>query len=188
MSRATGVLTDEISMSVAPFVPSPEEVIHKMLDMARPTQREVLYDLGCGDGRIVVIAARDYFMKAVGIEMREDLAAKAQMEIKKSNLEGKAEIIQANLFDVDLSKADVVTLYLTTDGNRKLKPKFEKELRLGSRVVSHDFAIPRWNPMETSDKPNGHKIYLYKINSRQPNRPEPSPAIARVESSRNPES
>ena len=166
MSRATGMVIDEISMSVAPFVPSPEEVIRKMLDMAQPTQGEILYDLGCGDGRIVVIAARDYLMKAVGIEMREDLAAKAQEEIKKSNLEGKAEIIQANLFDVDLSKADVVTLYLTTGGNKKLKPKFEKELRLGSRVVSHDFAIPRWNPMETSDEPKGPKIYLYKINSR----------------------
>ncbi|MCJ7506034.1 class I SAM-dependent methyltransferase, partial [Candidatus Bathyarchaeota archaeon] len=98
-------------MSVAPFVPSPAEVIRKMLDMAQPTEGEILYDLGCGDGRIVVIAARDYLAKTFGVEMREDLVAKAQEEIKKSNLEGKAEIIQANFFDVDLSKADVVTLY-----------------------------------------------------------------------------
>jgi ubiquinone/menaquinone biosynthesis C-methylase UbiE len=152
-------------MSVAPFVPSPAEVIRKMLDMVQPIQGEILYDLGCGDGRIVVMAARDYLAKAVGVEIREDLAATAREEIKKSNLEGKAEIIQANFFDVDLSKANVVTLYLTTSGNERLKPKFEKELRVGSRVVSHDFRIPGWDPLQTSDELSGHTIYLYKVNS-----------------------
>jgi precorrin-6B methylase 2 len=160
------IAIDEISMSVAPFVPSPAEVIRKMLDMAHPAKGEILYDLGCGDGRIVMMAARDYLVKAVGVEIREDLASTAQGEIKKSNLEGKAEIIQANFFDVDLSKADVVALYLTTSGNEKLKPKFEKELRLGSRVVSHDFTIPGWTPIETSGELSGHTIYLYKVNSR----------------------
>ncbi len=111
------------------------------------------------------MAARDYWAKAVGVEIREDVAATAREQVKKANLEGKVEIIQGDFFDIDLSRADVVTLYLTSIGNEKLKPKLERELRPGSRVVSHDFFIPGWKPLETSEKIVRHTIYLYKIDS-----------------------
>jgi cyclopropane fatty-acyl-phospholipid synthase-like methyltransferase len=153
----------EISMSVAPFVASPEEVVRKMLDMAQLRQRDVLFDLGCGDGRVVVIAARDYSARAFGVEMREDLVTTAKAKIKEFNLEDRAEIIQGDFFEVNLSKADVVTLYLTTSANERLKPKLEKELRPNSRIVSHDFSIKDWKPIEISQEPHGHTIYLYKI-------------------------
>lgn len=152
-------------MSVAPYVSSPEEVVRKMLDLAQLREGEILYDLGCGDGRIVLIAAKDYMAKAFGVEIREDLAATAREQLKKLDLEGKAQIIQGNLFEVDLAKADVVTLYLTSSANEKLKPKLGRELRLNSRVVSHDFSVTGWKPSEVCEEPRGHAIYLYRIGS-----------------------
>ena len=152
----------EISMSVAPYVSSPEEVVRKMLDMAQLREGEVLFDLGCGDGRIVVMAARDYSAKAFGVEIREDLAAVAREQLRRTNLQTKAEIILGSLFDVDLSRADVVTLYLSKSGIDKLRPKLEKELRPNSRVISLDISITGWKPLEFSEKLK-HIIYLYKV-------------------------
>lgn len=152
-------------MSVAPYVSSPKEAVRKMLDMAQLRRGEVLYDLGCGDGRIVVIAARDYQAKAFGVEIREDVATAAQQQLKKFDLEEKARIIHRNLFDVDLSEADVVTLYLSLSGNEKLKPKLERELRTNARVVSLDIQIKGWTPIHTSEAPGKHIIYLYQVGS-----------------------
>lgn len=153
----------EDSLSVAPYVPSPENVIREMLDISRLKEGEVLYDLGCGDGGIVVIAARDYLAKAYGVEIRKDLVATARRQLNNYGLHGRAKIIRRDFFKVDLSKADVVTLYLTSIANDKLKPKLEKELRPNTRVVSHDFLIPGWQPSEVSNELRGHTIYLYRI-------------------------
>jgi len=153
-------------MSVAPYVSSPEEVVRKMLDMTQLREGEVLFDLGCGDGGIVVMAARDYSAKAFGVEIREDLAAAAREQLKRTNLEGKAEIIQGSLFDVDLSRADVVTLYLSKSGIEKLRPKLERELRPNSRVSSIDIPITGWEPLQFSEELK-HIIYLYKLGSHQ---------------------
>jgi len=152
-------------MSVAPYVSSPKEAVRKMLDMTQLRRGEVLYDLGCGDGRIVVIAARDYQAKAFGVEIREDVATAAQQQLKKFDLEEKARIIHRNLFDVDLSEADVVTLYLSLSGNEKLKPKLERELKTNARVVSLDIQIKGWTPIHTSEAPGKHIIYLYQVGS-----------------------
>jgi predicted RNA methylase len=153
----------EDSLSVAPYVPSPENVIREMLDLSHLREGEVLYDLGCGDGGIVIIAARDYLAKAYGVEIRKDLVITARRQIDHYGLQGKAKIIRGDLFKVDLSKAAVVTLYLTSIANDKLKPKLEKELRPNTRVVSHDFSIPGWHPSEVSNASRGHTIYLYII-------------------------
>lgn len=150
-------------LSVAPYVSSCEDVVRKMLDMARLAKGEVLYDLGCGDGRIVMIAVRDYSAKAFGVEIREDLAEAARERLRKLGLEGRGRIIHGDLFQIDLSKADVVTLYLTPSGNEKLKPKLEKELRQEVRVASHDFSIPGWEPTETSRELPAHTVYLYRV-------------------------
>jgi precorrin-6B methylase 2 len=136
-----------------------------MLDMAQLRRGEVLCDLGCGDGRIVVIAARDYQAKAFGVEIREDLAIAAQQQLTKFGLESRARIIHGNLFDVDLSDADVVTLYLSLSGNEKLKPELERELRWNSKIVSMDIQIKGWTPLQISEAPGKHIVYLYQVGS-----------------------
>jgi len=150
-------------MSVAPFVQTPLEVAKKMLELSGLKNGELLYDLGCGDGRLIILAAKDIGAKSKGIDLREDLIERAKTEIKRLNLEDKVTIMRANFFDVDISDADVVTLYLTSSANERLKPKFEKELKQGCRVISHDFKVPGWKPQNVYDELLGHTIYTYRI-------------------------
>lgn len=149
-------------MNVAPFVESPQDVVKKMLELVKPKQDEVLYDMGSGDGRIIIMAARDFGLRGIGIEIREDLVKRARAEIKRLNLDSRIKVINDDFFSVDISDADIVTLYLTTSANEKLRPKLEKELKSGARVVSHDYEIRGWKPTRVSrDDPPGHTIYLY---------------------------
>jgi cyclopropane fatty-acyl-phospholipid synthase-like methyltransferase len=150
-------------MSIAPFVQTPLEVAKKMLDLSQVKPGEVLYDLGCGDGRLIILAAKDVGAKATGIELREDLVERAKTEIKRMNLEDRVRIIQGNFFDVNISDADVVTLYLTSSANERLRPKLEAELREGARVISHDFKVPGWKPSAVYNELLGHTIYTYRI-------------------------
>lgn len=150
-------------MSIAPFVQTPLEVARKMLDLSEVKAGEILYDLGCGDGRVVILAAKEIGAIATGIELREDLVERARTEIKRLNLENKAKVIQGNFFDFNISDADVVTLYLTSSANERLRPKLEAELKPGSRVVSHDFKVPGWKPNTVYDELLGHTIYRYRI-------------------------
>jgi len=150
-------------MSIAPFVQTPLEVAKKMLELAQVRPGESLYDLGCGDGRLIILAAKDIGAKSTGIELREDLVERARTEIKRLNLEGKVNVIQGNFFDVTISDANVVTLYLTSSANERLRPKLEAELKPGSRVISHDFKVPGWKPSAVYDELLGHTIYTYRI-------------------------
>jgi ubiquinone/menaquinone biosynthesis C-methylase UbiE len=150
-------------MSIAPFVQTPIEVAKKMLDLSQVKAGEVLYDLGCGDGRLIILAAKDIGAKSTGIELREDLVERARTEIKRLNLEEKVRVIQGNFFDVNISDANVITLYLTSSANERLRPKLESELKPGTRVVSHDFKVPGWKPAGVYDELLGHTIYTYKI-------------------------
>jgi len=150
-------------MSIAPFVQTPLDVAKKMLEMAHVKAGEVLYDLGCGDGRLIILAAKDIGANATGIELREDLVERARTEIKRLNLEERVKVIQGNFFDVNISDANVITLYLTSSANERLRPKLEAELRLGSRIVSHDFKVPGWKPSAIYDELLGHTIYTYLI-------------------------
>ena len=150
-------------MSIAPFVQTPVEVAKKMLDISQIRSGEVLYDLGCGDGRLIILAAKEVGARATGIELREDLIERARTEIKRLNLEGKVNVIQGNFFDVPISDADVVTLYLTSSANERLRPKLEAELKPGARVVSHDFKVPGWKPSAVYNELLGHTIYAYRI-------------------------
>jgi len=150
-------------VSIAPFVQTPVEVAKKMLEISQIKSGEVLYDLGCGDGRLIILAAKDLGAKATGIELREDLIERAKTEIKKLNLEGKVNVIQGNFFEVPISDADVVTLYLTSSANERLRPKMEAELKRGARVVSHDFKVPGWKPSAVYNELLGHTIYSYRI-------------------------
>ncbi|MEL9991684.1 MAG: class I SAM-dependent methyltransferase [Thermoproteus sp.] len=153
-----------------PFVPTPEVVVRRMLQLARVRPGEVLYDLGSGDGRIVIMAAKEFGAYAYGIEIRKDLYEQSMAKIRDLGLEGRARIINTNFFDADISDADVVTMYLLTSVNERLKPKLEKELRPGTRVVSHDFEVSGWRPIiveEVYEEWRSHKIYLYKIPGKE---------------------
>ncbi|MEL9998363.1 MAG: class I SAM-dependent methyltransferase, partial [Sulfolobales archaeon] len=119
----------------------------------------------CGDGRIVILALTKFKVKkAVGVEIRDDLVKIARTKIEELNLNDRGFIIHDDMFDVDISEATVVTLFLLTSVNSMLKPKLEKELRPGTRVVSHEFEIPGWTPTRVEVCSDGylkHKIYLY---------------------------
>ncbi len=130
--------------------------------MASVSSEDTVYDLGSGTGAVLLMAAGEFGAKCVGIEMRRDLAEKALDEARKHNLEDRIEILNSNLFEVDISDADVVTLYLTSSGNMKLRSKLEKELKDKARIVSHDFEIGGWEPYKAlRGEPPGHTIYLY---------------------------
>jgi predicted RNA methylase len=140
-----------------------------MLKLADLKSGEVLFDLGAGDGRTVIMAAKTFGARGVGIELREDLAKKALGAIHESGLADKVTILNTDMFTVNLTSADVVYLYLTTSANEKVKPKLERDLKKGARVVSHDYEIGGWHPekMETyCENPKlgypSHTIYLYR--------------------------
>ena len=140
-----------------------------MLVLAELKPGEVFYDLGAGDGRAVMMAAKDFGARAVGIELREDLVKKALGSVYEQGLQGRVTIVNGDMFKVDLISADVVFLYLTTSANEKIKPKLEVELKHGVRVVSHDYEIVGWKPFKVDnfcENPKlgypSHTIYLYK--------------------------
>ncbi|HEX4230291.1 MAG TPA: class I SAM-dependent methyltransferase [Bryobacteraceae bacterium] len=152
---------------LAPYVGSPQHAVDRMLAMANLKPGETLYDLGCGDGRILITAAQRYKIKAVGVEISERLAREAASKVRKQGLQNSIRIIHGNLLETDLSKADVVTLYLNNSANESLRPNLERYLRPHTRVVSYDYPIPGWKPIDTSDTEghNGdtHTIYLYEV-------------------------
>jgi len=157
------------NLFIAPFVATPLPVVKQMLTLAQLKAGEILYDLGCGDGRVVIMAAQDFGARGVGVEMREDLVKQALGKVSELGLEGRVKIVQSDMFKVDLSQADVVTLYLTTSANDKVKPKLETELRPGTRVVSHDYEILGWRPFKIDnfcENPRlgypSHTIYVYR--------------------------
>lgn len=157
-------------MYEVPFVPTPEVVLRRMLQLAGVRPGEVVYDLGCGDGRILISAARDFKAYAVGVEIRQDLYKQCVEKVRDLGLEDRVTVIHGSFFDVDLSEADVITMYLLTSVNERLKPKLEKELTGGTRVVSHDFEVPGWRPVILEDlyeEWRSHKIYLYVVRKRE---------------------
>src|SRR5580698_9725683 len=126
---------------LAPYVASPARVVDLMLELARIKPGETLYDLGCGDGRILISAVEKYKVNAVGVEISPRLAAKATTQIQKAGLQSRARVIQGDLLDVDFGAADVVAIYLSTQLNAELRPHLEGYLKAGARVVSHDYAV-----------------------------------------------
>lgn len=149
------------------YLSTPPMVVDKMLEMAQVKKQDLVYDLGCGDGRIIIAAAKKYGCKAVGFEIEEKVVKQARENVKKNNLEHLIRIEQKDIFKVDLRPADVITLYLTGAMNVQLIPQLQ-ELKDGSRIVSHDFdmkgVIPDKAINFTSKEPdlvNLHMIYLW---------------------------
>ena len=150
---------------LAPYVSSPEHIVDRMLELASIRPGESVYDLGAGDGRVVIAAAEKYKARAVGVEISPKLVAEASARIEKLGLADNARVIQGDILKTDLSRADVVIIYLVTSLNEKLRPRFEKFLKAGARVISHDFAVPGWRPSrveKTADR-HPHSIFVYEM-------------------------
>jgi len=162
--QPTGELT-RIRTADVVYVPTPNDVVKKMLELAGVKKEDLLYDLGCGDGRIVVTAAKKYGCKAVGYDIDPDRVVESRENVKKNNVGHLASVEQADVFKLDLSQADVVTLYLLPSLNVKLIPQLEK-LKPGSRIVSHDFDMQGVTPdqvvrMTSKEDSIPHTIYLW---------------------------
>lgn len=140
-----------------PFVPTPVEVIDKMLELAEVKKGDVVYDLGSGDGRIVIRAAKKYGARAVGIEMDRLLLAKARQDAKTAGVSHRVEFRAEDAMKADLSKATVITLYMLPWFNEAMKPSFKKYLKPGARIVAHDFGIAGWEPDKTVKLPDPEK-------------------------------
>ncbi len=153
------------AQKLAPYVSSPQPIVVKMLEIAGLKSGETLFDLGCGDGRIVATAAKEFGAKAVGVELSPALAKRAKEAVESLGLQQQVKIIEGDMMAVDLSGADVVALYLLTEANEQLRPKLEKELKPGARVVSLEFRIKGWKPARV-EKVEAHRhpytIYLYQ--------------------------
>lgn len=144
------------------YVPTPQEVVDAMLTLAGVTSKDVVYDLGCGDGRIPVTAAKAYGARAVGIDIDPQRIAEANANVKAAGVGDKVKILNADLFETDFNEATVVTLYLLPSLNLKLMPKL-KALKPGTRIVSHAFDMGNeWAPDQTQEV-NGRRIYLWTI-------------------------
>lgn len=158
---------DDFKKNLAPYVNTPERAVDRILDMAKLKPGETLYDLGCGDGRILVTAVRKYKVKAVGIEISSHLAKSTAEMVRKQGLDSDIKIIHGDFMNTDLRDANVVTLYLATTANDTLRPNLERFLRPATRVVSYDYPIPGWKPIETTEtggyRGASHTIYLYQV-------------------------
>jgi SAM-dependent methyltransferase len=144
----------------APWLPTPHKTIRKMLELARLKPGEMLYDLGCGDGRIVIDAAKDFGALATGIEIDPIRYFWARLSILRFKLQCSAKVIYGNFFNSDLSRADVVTLYLLQDTNIRLMEKLADELKPGARIVTNTFTIPGWPAIRLDEQA---KIYVYEV-------------------------
>jgi predicted RNA methylase len=156
------------SNKLAPYVTSPQRVVDRMLELAGVKPNEMVYDLGCGDGRILFTAVERYRAKAVGVEIDPKLVEFTREQAQKMSMGNRVKVVQGDLLDADLSEADVVTLYLLTQSNEKLRPRLEKMLHAGARVVSYDYAVPGWKPkwierVEEVSRTHDHVIYLYEM-------------------------
>jgi cyclopropane fatty-acyl-phospholipid synthase-like methyltransferase len=168
MSLAAAWPPDEV-----PFVPTPIEVVDRMLEMAEVKKGDVIYDLGSGDGRIVIRAAKKYGARGVGIEMDSWLVAAARAKAKEEGVDDLVEFRVEDAAQTDLSRATVITLYMLPWFNEMMKPKFKAQLKPGSRIVSHDYGIEGWPPYKMEVFPvvekraevftHKHVLYLWRI-------------------------
>lgn len=150
-----------VDLDVA-YIPTPKQVVRQMLNLAGLRQGEALYDLGAGDGRILIEAAREYGAKPVGIEIDPARVSRIRERLKATQVD--AELIQGDFMEADLSKADVVSIYLSPSVNERLSPKLGLELKKGARVVSLDYHLPGWIVEKEIEVESGgvkRKIYLY---------------------------
>jgi len=156
----TEVMFSEVDV---PYIPSPLGAIRKMLEIANVGSRDIVYDLGCGDARIPIMAVKEFGVKrAVGYEARKDVYEKALRKVKRGKLLGRVKLVNGDLFKANISEATVITLYLDGPANEQLKPKLEREAKAGTRIVSRSFPVKGWQASR-EERMLDHVIYLYRI-------------------------
>jgi ubiquinone/menaquinone biosynthesis C-methylase UbiE len=152
--------------NLAPYIPTPQAVVEKMLEAGHIKPGDVVFDLGAGDGRVIITAAKEFGAKAVGIEIQKDLVEKTRERIKELGLEDKVTVVLDSALHADLSSANVVTMFFMTSSNDRLRPVLEKCLKPGTRVVSNQFPVKGWRPAAIYHlKPGAmeYTIYVYEI-------------------------
>jgi ribosomal protein L11 methylase PrmA len=145
-----------------PYVPSPNVVVEGMLKLAAVKNSDTVYDLGCGDGRIVITAAKTYGARGVGVDIDPERIREATENAKKAGVDNRVKFVEGDLFQADIKGATVVTLYLLPNVNAKLRPKLLRDLRPGTRIVSHSFDMEDWKP-EKQETVDGRQIYLWVV-------------------------
>lgn len=151
---------------LAPYFPTPLTIVEQMLKLGGLKAGEKMFDLGSGDGRIVVMAAQKFNADATGVEFDEALVKQSNVKIRKLGLSDRAHIIQGDILAQDYSAADLLTVYLLPESNMKVRPILEKQLKKGTRIVAHDFEFAGWTPVKVVDIDNdgegrSHRLYLY---------------------------
>jgi SAM-dependent methyltransferase len=149
------------------YVPTPQDVVDAMLKLANVRKGDVVYDLGCGDGRIPVTAAKTYGVRAIGIDINPERILEARQNVKENNVGNLVTIRNEDLFEADIKEASVVTLYLLTSLNVKLRPKLWRDLKPGTRIVSHSFNMGEWVPDKEMNV-DGRTIYLWTVPATPP--------------------
>lgn len=148
-----------------PYVPTPPQVVEAMLKLAGVGSNDVVYDLGCGDGRIVVMAAQKFGARGVGIDINPVRIKEAEENARQAGVEKRVRFIEKNLFDADVREATVVTMYLLPDVNRRMRPILLRQLKTGSRIVSHAFDMDDWPPDEKINA-DGRTVYLWRVTEK----------------------
>jgi precorrin-6B methylase 2 len=151
---------------LAPYYPTPQTIVENMLELSELKSGEKMYDLGSGDGRIVIMAAQKYHADATGVELDPDLVQSSTAKIRQLGLQKSAHIIHGDILKQNYNSANVITVYLLPDSNLKLRPVLDATLRKGTRIVAHDFEIGGWTPAKTMTIPDdgegrSHTLFLY---------------------------
>src|SRR5215813_8805187 len=168
MAACPALLAQNGSDKLAPYYPTPETIVEKMLQLGGLKAGEKMYDLGSGDGRIVIVAAQKFHAEAVGVELDRDLSRRSLDRILKLGLEKNAHIVNGDLLRQNYSSADLVTVYLLPDAiDNKVQPLLDKQLKKGARVVAHDFEFKNWTPENVENiaddgEGRSHTLYLYR--------------------------
>jgi protein-L-isoaspartate O-methyltransferase len=154
-------------VKLAPYYPTPASIVLKMLELGELKAGEKMFDLGSGDGRIVIAAAQKFHAEAIGVEIDKDLCRQSLERIRRLGLEKTAQIINGDILKQDYSTADLITVYLLPNSNDKVQPLLERQLKKGARVVAHDFEFRGWTPVKVEDieddgEGRSHTLFLYR--------------------------
>ena len=157
---------EQTTNSLAPFVPTPQDVVDRMLDLAGVTSDDIVYDLGCGDGRIVITAAERFGARGVGVDIDPQRIAESNANARRAGVENLVRFIEQDAMTIDVSEATVVTLYLLSSSNMKLRPILTSQLAPGSRIVSHAFSMGDWEADQVErfedERGNTRTLYLWR--------------------------
>jgi protein-L-isoaspartate O-methyltransferase len=170
LALVAGILRGQSGESekLAPYYPTPETIVEKMLQLGGLKAGEKMYDLGSGDGRIVIVAAQKFHAEAVGVELDKDLCRQSAAKILKLGLDKNARIVNGDLLKQNYSSADLVTVYLLPDAvNNKVQPLLDRQLKKGARIVAKDFDFRNWTPEKVENiaddgEGRSHTLYLYR--------------------------